>query len=130
MIWIGKLLFEEPPLNRSEWCRSGYFVPLLCPNGQPSRYCRQFRDRLLLEDLFRRNLQAVLIRLPGYLNTENGVAPMFEEVVMDTDTRSLQNLRPYFCEQFLDRLPAKEPPAVLVMANPEGPARKPGESSI
>ena len=102
MIWIGKLLFEEPPLNRSEWCRSGYFVPLLCPNGQPSRYCRQFRDRLLLEDLFRRNLQAVLIGLRGYLNAYNGVATVFEEVIMDTDLRSLQNLRPYFDKHLFD----------------------------
>ena len=84
---------------------SGHFALLLGPNWQPIRDRCQLRDRRMLENLFRRNLQAVLIRLPGYLNTENGVAPMFEEVVMDTDTRSLQNLRPYFCEQFLDRRP-------------------------
>src|SRR5574338_786686 len=64
------------------------------PLNPVSRRLRQFRDRLMLEQMPRRERQALRLGARNNLQAENGIPPQLEEIIVDTDMFHTQYLCP------------------------------------
>src|SRR5579885_1877628 len=91
---VGYLLLKEPSLNGAEWDRTED-KPLFAFNGWPrAGHQAQFRDGLVLEQLFGCQVQTCLACPAHDLNAQDRVASEFKEIVMDTNSLDSQHLCP------------------------------------
>ena len=103
---LGEPLLEEPRLHRREWRRA---LDRLLLHDHRRRLrdhgdLRQLGDRLLIEELIGRELQAGFFGARDDLDDENGVAAEIEQVVVDADAGDAQHLLPDANQRFLHRI--------------------------
>src|ERR1051326_87102 len=91
---ISKFLFEEPFLNRRERNVAGQDSLLCLYDLACTRDRSQFCDRLMFEDVVRRQAQTERVRPRGDAQAEYRVAAEFEEVVVNADSFKTEQLTP------------------------------------
>src|ERR1700677_2490077 len=84
-VQVGAILLKVPMLDRRERDITTQYA-LLGPYGRlENRQSGNLGDRLVLEQLRRPEAQSRLIGARDNLNREDGVAPEFEEIVVNAD---------------------------------------------
>ena len=91
---VLEFTLEEPVLNRrAGHCSDDCSLFVLQSRSGIENQC-EFRDRLMLKKLSRRQTPSGLIRASDYLDAENGIAAESKEVVVDTHLLEPKHFRP------------------------------------
>src|SRR5204862_3391919 len=99
---IDRLCLEEALLNRREWNGTSH---LRFDDGfrmDQTRQRGEFRNRLILKNVFASQLRTRAISTGDDLYAQNGITAEFAEVVVDTDLVESQHLSPDFSQHLFD----------------------------
>src|SRR5438045_3508879 len=99
---IDRLCLEEALLNRREWNGTNH---LRLDDGfrlDQTRQRGEFRNRLILKNVFASQLRTRAISTGDDLYAQNGITAEFEEIVVDTDVVESQHLSPDFSQHLFD----------------------------
>ena len=102
MVHLREFLLEEPVLDRGERGFAADEALLVCRGREQrlSDHC-EFRDGLVLEEIFRSQRHPGLASAGDDLDAENGVATECEKIVVDADVIEAQHLCPNVGEGLL-----------------------------
>src|SRR6266446_6393164 len=101
MIHLRRLLLEEPTLERRQRRFTADDALLDGDSFALASYRRQFRNRLMLENLLGRQLHTGLVGTRDNLDALDGVSTQLKEVVFDSDLIDAKQRLPYAGDDLL-----------------------------